>query len=315
MKIGVLEPEDFSVKAIEKLSTVGVVVVYTGGNVSVFLKDLDVLFIRLGYFIDSNFLQYSKKLKFLCSPTTGHNHIDLKYLNDKNIELVSLRGEREFLNTIRATPEHTFGLILSLIRNYKAAFIHVGLGRWDRDSLKGSELYGKNVGIIGMGRVGMLIAQYCRLFGSKISYFDINKVSVESDFFSKDSVGSLIESADIVVLCASYDKGMGFILDKEEVKLLKGKFLINTARGELINEKYLIHAIEEGGVSGVALDVISNEEDCERVKKWSKLSEKYSNLIVTPHIAGATVESMERTEVFIVEKLINFLKNIKDYYG
>lgn len=117
MQIGILEPSDFSSIAIEKLDNVGQVTNFSGENLNIFLRDKDVLFIRLGYVISKDFMSMAKNLKYLCTPTTGLNHIDLQECKARDIEVISLKGEIDFLSTIRATPEHTFGLTLSLLRN------------------------------------------------------------------------------------------------------------------------------------------------------------------------------------------------------
>ena len=119
MQVGILEAKDFSKDAISKLSEIANVELYKSDNINIFLENKEVLFIRLDYFIDKNFLDKAKKLKYICTPTTGLNHIDLALCKERGVEIISLKGEYEFLSTIRATPEHTFGLVMSLLRNYK----------------------------------------------------------------------------------------------------------------------------------------------------------------------------------------------------
>jgi len=309
MQIGVLEPSDFSKNAIQELGKIGVVKMYSKDSLEEFLSEIEVLFIRLHYQIDKDFLSLAPKLKIICTPTTGLNHLDIDAIESCDINVISLKGEDGFLSTIRATPEHTLGLILSLLRNYKNAFLNQKNSKWNRDFYKGHEIYGKKVGIIGMGRVGKIVAKYLDAMDAKIFYTDIKEVDVLEYAIKVDSLVELIKQSDIIILSASYNEKYRKFIGKLEINAMQGKYFINTARGELVDESYLIHMISMNHFAGVAIDVISNEADCKNniLSDLLNLTEQY-NLLVSPHIAGATYESMWRTEEFIVNKLINFLK-------
>lgn len=303
LRIGILEPDRFSEQVKQQISELGPVSCFDGHDLVGFLSDLNVLFVRLGYRIDDLFLNNCKKLQYLCSPTTGHNHIDEAALERRKVKLISLRGERKFLETIRATPEHTFGLILALLRHYKLAMTHVDNGEWDRDKLRGEELFGQSVGIIGLGRVGYRVASYCEAFGAKIVYCDSKSVLAKSSWQDLKTIDAVIAASRIVVLCASYRNGMKPILGESEVALLKGRYFVNTARGELVDERALFHIIEKEQILGVATDVIARETGANQLQRWRIRAGAHANVIVTPHIAGATVTSMARTEQFIAGRL------------
>lgn len=311
MQIGILEPKDFSQKAIEMFSSIGKVSLFDGKDLDGFIADKEVLFIRLANFIGNNFLEKSKNLKYICTPTTGLNHIDLEECEKKCIKIVSLKGEYEFLSTIRATPEHTFGLILSLLRNYKEAFLNQKNNKWDRELYKGFELYENSVGIVGFGRVGKILAKYFEAFGAKVYFYDIDDSMQEIHSANKLSgIEEVINQSNIVILSASYTESNHQFFDKKYIDLLDKKYFINTARGELVDEGYLITKIEQNFFKGVAIDVIQNEQSNNNLDKLLKLTES-NNLIVTPHIAGATYSSMYRTEEFIVYKLTRLQENLK----
>lgn len=302
MEIGILEPDGFDAAAADRLTALGSVTRYDGGDRSRFLAPLDVLFVRLAYRIDSELLRLAPRLRYLCSPTTSHTHIDEEAIAARNIALISLRGQRAFLETIRATPEHTFGLILALLRRYKTAFKHVASGGWNRDLFRGEELYGQPVGIIGLGRVGTQVARYCDVFGAKIVYYDPAPSSAEAEWRPLSDIGAVIAASRIIVLCASYNNGAAPIIGAPEIAALDGRYLINTARGELVDEPALLQAIEDGRLAGVATDVIAEETGNHRAEQWQQAARR-DNVIVTPHIGGATVTSMARTERFIVDQL------------
>lgn len=301
MRIGILEYMDFSSAAIKNLSRLGSVEFLKNENIEFFLENKDVIFIRLGFLIDKKFLDMCFNLKYICTPTTGLNHLDLDEVKNRNIQIISLKNEANFLATIRATPEHTFGLILSLLRNYKKAFNNSLL--WQRDNFKGYELFQKNVGIIGFGRVGNILAKYLNAFDCNTYFYDIKAKEELYGTKRLSSIELMINKSDIILMCASYsDKNREFF-NKYYINLLKNKFFINTARGELIDENYLLEKIEEGYFKGVALDVISNENSNNNLETMLTLSKK-RNFIITPHIAGATFESMSKTEEFITKKLL-----------
>jgi D-3-phosphoglycerate dehydrogenase len=311
MQIGILEPKDFSQKAIEMLNCIGAVSLFDGKDLDRFILDKEILFIRLAHLIGKDFLKKAKNLKYVCTPTTGLNHIDLEECKKRQVEIVSLKGEYEFLSTIRATPEHTFGLVLSLLRNYKEAFLNQKNDKWDRELYKGFELYQNSVGIIGFGRVGKILAKYFEAFGAKVYFFDIDESIQEIHSAIKlSSIEEVVNQSNIVIILASYTESNHQFFDKKYIDLLKNKYFINTARGELVDEEYLISKLEQNFFKGVAIDVIQNEQSSNNLDKLLKLTES-NNLIVTPHIAGATYSSMYRTEEFVVNKF-NLIKRNKN---
>lgn len=308
MQIGILEPFGFSQKAIDKLKHIGQVECFDGNDLDVFVRDKEVLFIRLGHYIDNNFLDRADKLRYLCTPTTGFNHINMDSVFERNVAVVSLKGENDFLAQIRATPEHAFGLALALLRNYKYAFIKSDMVEWNRDAYKGEELFGNTVGIIGFGRIGHILAKYFCCFGVEVYYYDIDPSIPETGHAKRiDTLEELLRLANIIIMAASYSKSNRRFFDKRYIDLLEDKYFVNISRGELIDEEYLIEKIKKSYFKGVALDVIANENISNNMSKFIALAGD-RHLILTPHIGGATYESMKKTEEFIADKLIGQLK-------
>lgn len=303
MQIGIIEPQDFSLRALTLLSDLGNVSKFESGKIENFLVDKEIIFVRLNYYFDTHILSNARNLKYICTPTTGLNHLDLDYLRKKNIKVISLKGEFDFLSDIRATSEHTFGLILSLLRNYKNA-ISTSKENFSRDLYKGDEIFNNSIGIIGFGRIGKLLAKYIEAFNGNCFFYDTDS-SIKEIYGAKklNSVEELILKCNVITLCASYEVTSNKFFNKAYIDLLKDKFFINTSRGELINEKYLLKKVKENFFKGIAIDVIQDES-----KENNNLDEflnidKSINFIITPHIAGATYTSMKRTEEFIVGKL------------
>jgi len=309
MNIGIVEPEGFSEKVIKFLSEENTVERLVGneGDLAKFIVDKEAIFVRLRSYWGKKILEKAPKLKYLCTPTTGLNHIDLNYCLERNIYVVSLKGEADFLTrNIKATPEHTFGLLISLLRWYNRAFLSLANRDNDRDHYKGREIFEKNVGIIGMGRVGTVLAGYLRAFGANILYYDNAKVTSEHTECS--SMFDLISKSDIVFLTASYSVENKRMINRKLIDLMRDKYFINTARGELVDEAYLIEKIAGDHFAGVAIDVISNEHHKNNLNKFIDLTAGH-NLIITPHISGVTFESMAKTEEFIARKLLKIESN------
>lgn len=309
MQIGILETEIFSEKAIKELKKLGNVTFYAEDDVKKFVKDKDILFIRLKYYINVEILDNANNLKIICSPTTGLNHIDVEEVAKRNIRILSLKGENQFLRTIRATPEHFFGLTLSLLRNYRTCFISPQNSVWDRDLFRGYEIYNKNVGIIGFGRVGKLLAKYFSCFDANVFFYDINEL-IQEEFSAKkmDSIDDVIKNSEIILLCASYCEDNKEFIDRRAIDMMENKYFINAARGELVDEEYLLKKIVDNHFNGIAVDVIQNESEGQnRLDQFVKVSEN-TNFILTPHIGGATFESMWKTEEFISKKLVELYK-------
>ena len=298
-KVGILEADNFSKEAIAFLRKRFEVELFSGGNATDFVCDKTALFIRLGYLIDDVFLENAHKLKYICTPTTGLNHIK----TTQEINIISLKGETELLSTIRATPEHTFGLSLALLRNYSKAFLNTYNHTWDRNLYRGEEIYENKVGIIGYGRVGKILGRYCKCFGARVYYYDVNQNLENQDRIAVPvaTIEELCKKANIIFLCASYSKEYDSFLERSFFSLLEGKYFINTSRGELVDEDAFIDFIEKGSYKGIAFDVIANETSDNHLNRFLKAAEN-KNVIITPHIAGATYNSMHKTEEFIAKK-------------
>ncbi len=307
MRIGIVESYNFSKEALILLNKIGTVYFFDEYKSSLvnFISDKEIIFIRLKYYLSKDIIKKSVNLKYICSPTTGLNHIDKNYCLKKNISIISLRNESDFLKDIRATSEHTLGLIIALIRNYPK--IIDGYNKdLDRNNFLGDELYKNKIGIIGFGRIGVLLSKYLNSFDAKVFYYDkIPTISTKNNAIKTDSIKDLINKCEIICLCANFEDEI--IIDKEHIDLMKNKFFVNTSRGELVDENYLLKKIIDNHFKGVAIDVIHSESKNENnLDKFLNISLNH-NFIFTPHVGGATLTSINRTEIFITNKLINII--------
>lgn len=269
----------------------------------------DVLIVRLRHQIDAELLSAAHKLKVIVSATTGLDHIDTVFASHKNIAVLSLRGELEFLRTIPATAEHTWGLLLALLRNIPWAHSSVLRGEWRRDQFKGHELQGRRLGLLGLGRIGEKIVSYGLAFGMSVSAYDPYRRTVPTGVAMKNSLEALLRDSDVfsihVPLNSETEKMIGF---KEIHNLPKGAYFINTSRGEVVDEGALLNALQSGHLAGAALDVLTGERQFTQDRQSALLAyaRTHENLLITPHIGGATYESMRTAEVFMAKKLASF---------
>lgn len=280
------------------------------------IPNKDVLIVRLANKIDETVLEHANKLKYVISPTTGLNHIDLDAIKKRNIKLISLKGESKFLSTIPSTAELNWFLITSLFRNIFAAFDDVKRFNWSRNSFIQNQIKDKCIGIIGFGRIGKLVAKYARAFDLKIVFFDPN-INSYPNFVSKVSLYKLLKISDIISINCELNINTQNLINKDAIFLMKkNSLIINTSRGEVIDEDALLEALTYKKIGGAALDVLSSESDLNFIKKLKtnkllKYAKANNNLIITPHIGGATYEAMRSSEFFIAQKFKKLILGIK----
>ena len=313
MNLIVTESEDFSSKALNSISSFAKVTLLDIKNRKNFLeqtKNAEALFVRLKFHVNKEIIDNSPNLKYILTATTGLDHIDVAYFESKGGIVISLKGEYDFLKTIPSTAEHTWGLLLALMRNTTKAFEDVKEGFWRRDLFKGNNLKGKKIGIVGLGRVGTQIGKYADAFDMEVGFYDTIKSKSES-YINFNNPKELFSWADIISIHIPLCKENIHFINKDLLNSLKeNAVLINTSRGSVIDELYVCHLIATKKIRGYATDVIENEiNTINNVSKEQlvQLAKKGQNIIITPHIAGATYESMEMTEEFIFTKLKNYL--------
>lgn len=299
------EPSGYSVKAIERWKEKGYTYITSGWDEIMqrqHFNEVNVLITRLAKKIDVQVLAKFPSLTHLVSATTGLDHIDITSLDKRNIRLVSLRGHDEFLRTIPSTAEHTWALLLALLRKIPAANEHVKQGFWDRDSFRGYQLKGKTIGIIGLGRTGTKVAAYAKAFDMKVCYVD--PYVDNSDFTRCGSLDALLGMSDVISIHVHLKEDTQHLLAAHNAGLIKdGCLLINTSRGKIIDEAAVAKVLASGKLGGIATDVLAYElDDIKKSPLWMAQQKNY-NIIITPHIGGATYDAMWACEEFIAEQV------------
>ncbi|MHB1277558.1 MAG: NAD(P)-dependent oxidoreductase [Bacteroidia bacterium] len=307
MNILITESQDYSQKAMAAYALIGKVETenLNKGELIKIIPDYEVIVIRLAHVLDKEVLNAAQKLRYIITPTTGLDHIDTSYCAAKGIQIISLKGEQEFLNGIPSTAEHSFALLLALVRNIPSAFHHVKEGKWDRQLFRGHNLQGRKIGILGMGRVGSQVAGFARAFGMEVLTFDPSSAYVQPWMKQMDSAEELFSQSSILSIHIPLNQAnIGFVSSARMELLPQASYLINTSRGDVWDENAVATALKSGKLGGVATDVITNETDPAKRKNnpLLQLAVEGYNVLITPHIAGATYESMHLTEEFVADK-------------
>lgn len=249
------------------------------------------------YFIDAKITSYFPNLKSVVTPSTGTNHIDKINLEKIGIKVYSLR-DSEFYNTILASSEYTFSLILSLIRKIPEASSFPLQYKWreSEKNLRSREVNNLTLGIIGLGRIGANVAKYASAMDMKVQYFD---PYVDNTTYKKlKSIDDIFSTSDVVLLSLILDENTVGLIDISKLsKSKKGLLLVNTSRGEVIDEKSVVNLLKSKVLGGYATDVLTGEID----GSWKespilKLSKQDKNIIITPHIAGLTIDSESKAQ-------------------
>ena len=304
-----LEPSGFSRKAADDWAEAGEYIEAEHGTAleRQAASAATILIIRLKRMVTVDFLDQYPNLKVVVSATTGLDHIDLEALEVRNIRLVSLRGETDFLASIPSTAEHAFGLMLALLRNTTLAHNAVLAGSWDRDAFRGRQLYQRNIGLVGFGRTAKMLAEYAKVFGANVGYCD--PYIEEANQFSRfDTLEKLIEHSEIISIHVHLNDEtrnlIGRNLDRADNK---PRYLVNTSRGAIVDEDAVVELVRAGAVAGVAADVLRGELiDLSKNPLIMAAKEGY-NIIVTPHVGGGTIDAMNACEEFIARKCLGEL--------
>lgn len=272
------------------------------------LVKVDILIVRLNRKIDLKILKKFPDLKLIVSATTGLDHLDLEALQSSNIEVFSLRGHSDFLNSIPSTAEHTWALICSLVRNITAANESVKHEEWDRDRFRGYQLKDKTIGIIGLGRVGEKVAKYASAFDMNVGYFD---PYVNNNLFQRfSSIEELLKVSDIISIHVHLTNETYHLLNSKNLDYVKdGCFIINTSRGNIWDENALLDVFKSNKIKGIATDVLADELEDLKESAILKMQKKSQNIIITPHLGGATFDAMCSCEKYLASFVTRSLAN------
>ena len=244
-------------------------------------------------FLGKENLSDFKNLKIICTASTGTIHIDKDYCSLKEIKVISLKEERKVINKIPSTAEHAFALMLSTLRNIPSSITSVKKGIWDYEPFIGRQIKSLTIGVIGYGRLGTFFSNYCDAFGAKVLVYDPYKDVNHPRIIQCKSLVELSKNSDVISLHVHVTSETAKMINYNFLKNCKKSVLIvNTSRGEVINENDLLEFIKKNENARYATDVLSSEINGINnniIKKYSEENEK--QIAITPHIGGMTKEA------------------------
>lgn len=274
------------------------------------LPSYDGVIIRSKFIVDKAIIDTCPKLKFIGRAGAGLDNLDTEYLEQKNIAVFHASEGNKV-----AVAEQTVGFILALLNNTVRANTEVKNGIWKREENRGYELANLTVGLIGYGNMGKETAKRLSSFGCKIIAFDKFKRNYSCKDAEQVSLETLQLKADIISLHIPLNDFSNGWIDKAFIDAVAKPFwLVNTSRGKIVKLKDLNDALISGKVKGAALDVLENEKlstltDVQ--KTWFAGLCENKNVILTPHIAGWTVESYKKISIVLGEKILFWANSLK----
>jgi D-3-phosphoglycerate dehydrogenase len=264
------------------------------------INDYDGLVVRSATKVNAEALANATRLKVVGRAGAGTDNIDKDAATEKGIVVMNTPGG----NTI-STCEHTFALMLALCRNIPKADASMHAGRWDRKAFMGAELFGKTIGIVGMGRIGGALAKRAKAFEMKVLAFDPILSPLKAEALGVDlvSMDEIYANADFISIHAPKSDKTNNLIGMAEMKKMKPNCrIINCARGGIINEADLAEALKQGVIAGAALDVYTSEPF------ENNPFTDIESIVMTPHLAASTDEAQLTVAIDVANQMVDYLK-------
>ncbi|WP_126993774.1 2-hydroxyacid dehydrogenase [Thermosipho globiformans] len=266
------------------------------------VKDADAVVTQLRDPVDKEFIDAGRKLKIIANYAVGFNNIDVEHAKQKGIYITNTPDV-----LTEATADIAWALILAVARKIIPADKFTREGKfegWKPNLFLGYEIYGKTLGIIGMGRIGKAVARRAMGFGMKIIYHNRKRAEDDYKYNAKYvDLETLLKESDYISINAPLTKETYHLLNKERLSLLKkNAILVNTARGPIVDEKALYELLKDGKIAGAGFDVYENEPEI------TEGLEKLDNVVLLPHIGSATYKTREKMSIMVAENIIDALE-------
>lgn len=271
------------------------------GSLPAKLETADALIVRSAVQVDAALLEHAPKLRVIGRAGVGVDNVDLEAATRKGIAVMNTPGG----NAV-AVAEQTIGMMLAMARFLCRADAGMHAGKWEKKSLQGTELRGKTLGIVGLGKIGMEVARRAKAFSMEVVGHDpyVSPALAKEQGVKLASLDELYAAADYITLHVGLTPQTTGMINADSLKKMKkGVRIVNCARGELIQEEALVEALKSGQVAGASLDVFVKEP-----LKDSPL-QSMDNVILTPHIGGSTHEAQEAVGIQIVNQVKEYLKH------
>ena len=310
MKIVFLETktlgEDVSLEAFEALGEVVRYELSDPAKNAERAKDADILVVNKIPMEEEN-LALAENLKLICLTATGTNNVDFSYTNQRGIAVTNVKGY-----STQSVVQHSFAMLFYLYEKLPYYESYVKSGDYSRNDIfchfdaKFHELYGKTWGIIGLGEIGRSVAAIAKLFGCRVIYYSTSGKNDNPDYERVD-FDTLLRESDVVSVHAPLNEATLNLIDAEALaKMKKSAILLNLGRGPIANQEALAEALENDVIAGAGLDVLT-VEPMEPDNPLLRIQDS-TKLLITPHIAWATVEARQRCADEVAENIRAFLR-------
>mgnify|MGYP001561558780 CR=1 FL=1 len=283
------------------------------------IQDVEILGVFIYSFVNKEILDKLPKLKLVITMSTGFDHINIEECKKRNIKVCNVPYYGE--NTV---AEHTFALLLAISRKITKSYERTSKGSFNLEGLRGFDLKGKIIGIVGTGHIGIHVIRMAKGFEMNVIAYDKfrNEDLAKKLDFKYLELKDLLSKSDIITLHVPYNKETHHMINKESFSLMKkGVILINTARGAIIDTDALVQALDSGIIGYAGLDVLEGEKDIleekqllsknfdqEQMKKMleSHILLQKENVLITPHNAFNSTEALQRILDTTIENINNF---------
>lgn len=296
--------EDVGINLFKGIADVDVRTKLSEDNLCQIVGDYDALIVRSGTKVTRKVIEHGLKLKVIGRAGVGVDNIEVDAATERGIFVVNAPSA-----ITTATAEHTFALLLSLMRKIPQALISLREGKWERTKFIGSQLQGKTIGIVGLGRIGTQVARYAKAFGMRVIGCDpfISEERARQLGIELKELEELLREADIITLHVPLTRETRKMIDERAISLMKeGAILVNASRGGVVDEEALYKALVSGKLAGAALDVFEQEPPKEGSTSFNLL--QLDNVVATPHLGASAKEAQEEAALEIAKQVIAVLK-------
>jgi D-3-phosphoglycerate dehydrogenase len=280
-------------EVVRGISSIGETV-YKPADLRSELGEADVLIVRSATTVNRELLSGAGRLKVVARAGVGLDNVDQAACAEKGIKVLNTPGA-----STNAVAELAIGLMIGGLRNVQKANHQMKGGKWEKKSLTGREIAGRTLGIVGYGRIGAAVGKKANALGMKVIAYNPPPRHEDGIASFVDELGSFLGQADVISLHAALTESSRNIINRGSISMMKdGAYIVNTARGEMIDEDALYEAVKSGKLSGAAIDVFREEP-------YSGKLLGLENVSLTPHLGASTKEAQAR----IGEELVKILKS------
>jgi len=262
-------------------------------------------------YLGPDVLSQASRLQVICTASTGTTHIDLPWVKERGIAVLSLKEERAVIGRISSTAEHSFALTLAALRHVAAAAASVRDGDWDYTRFIGRQLDCLTVGVVGYGRLGRFYARYARAFGSEVLVHD-PYVDLLEEGLERVALHDLIDRSDVISLHVHVNDETRQMVNAAWFERMKATvLLVNTSRGEIVDEAGLIDFLRKHPEAMYAADVVSDETRSRETNSLLAFGRHAANVLITPHIGGMTSDAQSIAYVHAATQLRQYFIRTK----